>query len=150
MRCGILDWACCAISAPFFQASDFWQIQENTISWGSALAWLIFLIGKQQDSPLLGLFEAVVAAAAIAEIEARRRRTPVPVMEVPLLIPLIPGGDLYRMMVSVMQKGVFASMSHIVWLVQEVFLIAAGIILVSTAVSVYVKIRQRLYKNCIG
>ena len=97
----------------------------------------------------MGLFEAVTVAAAIAEMEARRRKTPVIVMELPLLIPLLPGGDLYRMMVSIMQNGVLASMPEIVWLVQEVFIIAAGIILVSTIVSVYMKIRQRLCKSCV-
>lgn len=120
-----------------------------TVGWGGALAWLIFLVGKQHGSALLGLFEAVTVAAAIAEMEARRRKTPVIVMELPLLIPLLPGGDLYRMMVSIMQNGVLASMPEIVWLVQEVFIIAAGIILVSTIVSVYMKIRQRLCRSCV-
>ena len=113
-----------------------------TIGFGGALSWFIFLFGKGNGATLPGLFWAVAAAAAIAEIEARRRKTPVLVMEVPLLIPLIPGGDLYRMMDSVMQHGISASMDHIVWLVQEVFIIAAGIILVSTVASAYVKIRR--------
>ena len=72
-----------------------------------------------------GLFFAVLAAAAVGEIAARRLKTPVLVIEVPLLIPLIPGGDLYRMMVSVMREGIQQSMEEIVWLVQEVFLIGA-------------------------
>ena len=64
-------------------------------------------------------------------------------MEVPLLIPLIPGGDLYRMMVSVMQKGIQQSVEEIVWLVQEVFLIGAGVILMSAIASIFVKgVRQ--------
>lgn len=111
---------------------------------GGALSWSIFLFGKNHGSPLPGLFCAVAVAAAIAEIEARRRKTPVLVVEVPILIPLIPGGDLYRMMVSIMQNGIQASVGAIVWLVQEVFLIAAGIIFVSTIASAVVKIHRRI------
>ena len=82
---------------------------------------------------------SIIVAAAIAEIEARHRKTPVIVLEVPLLVPLIPGGDLYRMMVSIMTKGVRASIDPLVWLAQEVFVIAAGVILVSTVASLLVK-----------
>ena len=118
-----------------------------TIGCGGALSWFIFLLGRKHGSALLGLFEAVIVAAAIAEIEARRRKTPVLVMEVPILIPLIPGGDLYRMMVSIMRDGLQASQAPMVWLVQEVFVIAAGIILVSTVVSAVVKIWRSFVKR---
>ena len=109
------------------------------IGCGGALSWFIFLLGKNSGSSLNGLLWAVIVAAAIAEIEARRRKTPVFVLEVPLLVPLIPVGDLYRMMVSIMTKGVRASIDPLVWLAQEVFVIAAGVILVSTAASLLVK-----------
>ena len=107
------------------------------IGCGGALSWFIF--GKNSGSSLNGLLWAVIVAAAIAEIEARHRKTPVIVLEVPLLVPLIPGGDLYRMMVSIMTKGVRASIDPLVWLAQEVFVIAAGVILVSTVASLLVK-----------
>ena len=109
------------------------------IGCGGTLSWFIFLFGKNSGSSLNGLLWAVIVAAAIAEIEARRRKTPVIVLEVPLLVPLIPGGDLYRMMVSIMTKGVRASIDPLVWLAQEVFVIAAGGILVSTVASLLVK-----------
>lgn len=111
-----------------------------TIGCGGALSWFVFLLGKAHGFAMAGFFGAVVAAAAIAEIEARRRKTPVLVMEVPLLVPLIPGGDLYRMVVSIMQNGIRASVDLMVWLIQEVFLIAAGVILVSTIAVLYVRI----------
>ena len=43
------------------------------------------------------------------------------------------------MMVSIMTKGVRASIDPLVWLAQEVFVIAAGVILVSTVASLLVK-----------
>ena len=64
-----------------------------TIGLGGALAWFIFLIGRMRGNAMIGLFLAVTVAALIAELQARIRRTPVLVMEVPLLVPLIPGGD---------------------------------------------------------
>lgn len=114
-----------------------------TIGFGGALAWFIFLVGRARGSALLGLFLAVTVAALIAELEARIRRTPVLVMEVPLLVPLIPGGDLYRMTVSVMKNGIQESLGAFVWLVQEVFIIAAGVICVQTAVTAAVKIWRK-------
>ena len=91
------------------------------IGCGGALSWFIFLFGKNSGSSLNGRLWAVI------------------VLEVPLLVPLIPGGDLYRMMVSIMTKGVRASIDPLVWLAQEVFVIAAGVILVSTVASLLVK-----------
>ena len=60
-----------------------------TIGLGGALAWFIFLIGRMRGNAMIGLFLAVTVAALIAELQARIRRTPVLVMEVPLLGPLI-------------------------------------------------------------
>ena len=52
------------------------------IGCGGALSWFIFLFGKNSSSSLNGLLWAVIVAAAIAEIEARHRKTPVIVLEV--------------------------------------------------------------------
>ena len=113
-----------------------------TIGLGGALAWFIFLIGRMRGNAMIGLFLAVTVAALIAELQARIRRTPVLVMEVPLLVPLIPGGDLYRMTVSIMKNGIQASLGAFVWLVQEVFIIAAGVICVPTVVTAVVKLQR--------
>ena len=113
-----------------------------TIGLGGALAWFIFLIGRMRGNAMIGLFLAVTVAALIAELQARIRRTPVLVMEVPLLVPLIPGGDLYRMTVSIMKNGIQASFGAFVWLVQEVFIIAAGVICVQTVVTAVVRLQR--------
>ena len=110
-----------------------------TIGLGGALAWFIFLIGRMRGNAMIGLFLAVTVAALIAELQARIRRTPVLVMEVPLLVPLIPGGDLYRMTVSIMKNGIQASLGAFVWLVQEVFII---VICVQTVVTAVVKLQR--------
>ena len=108
----------------------------------AVLAIVIFLIGRMRGNAMIGLFLAVTVAALIAELQARIRRTPVLVMEVPLLVPLIPGGDLYRMTVSIMKNGIQASLGAFVWLVQEVFIIAAGVICVQTVVTAVVKLQR--------
>lgn len=119
-----------------------------TIGVSGALSWSCFVIGSLQGSPRMGLFWGVIMAALISESEARRRKTPVIVMEVPILIPLIPGGDLYRMMDAIMRNGIRAAMDSIMWLLQEVFIIAAGIILVSTIVQGYIRVMQKyVWKN---
>ena len=101
-----------------------------TIGLGGALAWFIFLIGRMRGNAMIGLFLAVTVAALIAELQARIRRTPVLV------------GDLYRMTVSIMKNGIQASLGAFVWLVQEVFIIAAGVICVQTVVTAVVKLQR--------
>ena len=95
---------------------------------------------------MLALFCASFVVASIAEVGARIQKTPVLVLEVPMLIPLIPGADLYRLMFSIISLGIRNSVYYLVRLSQEVLLIAASIILVSTIVSVVVNINSKILK----
>ena len=66
---------------------------------GGALNWAIYLICIENGSSMfVGLLCATMMAAITSEVFARIIRAPVLILLVPLLIPLIPGGDLYRSM----------------------------------------------------
>ena len=72
---------------------------------GGALDWAIYLLLTcNGHSIFTGMFFATVSAAVFSEIVARVLKIPVLMSLVPMLIPLIPGGDLYRTM-SAFAKG---------------------------------------------
>lgn len=66
---------------------------------GGALDWAVYLMCVHNGlSVFLGALFATMTAALTSEILARIIHTPVLILLVPMLVPLIPGGDLYRSM----------------------------------------------------
>jgi len=66
---------------------------------GGALAWDVYLVCTHNGSSMfVGLLCAAMAVAFLSEILARVIHAPVLILLVPMLVPLIPGGDLYRTM----------------------------------------------------
>ena len=66
---------------------------------GGALDWIVYLLCIHNGSSMfVGLLFATITAAFTSEIFARILHAPVIILLVPMLIPLIPGGDLYRTM----------------------------------------------------
>lgn len=66
---------------------------------GSALDWAIYLLCTHNgQNAFVGLLFATMTAAFTSEVLARVIHTPVLILLVPMLVPLIPGGDLYRSM----------------------------------------------------
>lgn len=66
---------------------------------GGALDWAVYLLCVNNGcSSFLGLLFATITAALTSEILARIIHAPVLILLVPMLIPLVPGGDLYRSM----------------------------------------------------
>lgn len=64
-----------------------------------ALDWAVYLVCEHLGcSPFLSMFFATMSAALSSEVFARIIRTPVLTLLVPTLVPLIPGGALYRTM----------------------------------------------------
>ena len=67
---------------------------------GGAISWAVYLLSTNAAgwSMFAGLFAATFITDLLAEILARKLKTPVLLLLVPMLIPLVPGGDLYYMM----------------------------------------------------
>ena len=67
-----------------------------TILLGGAANWVFYLLAMYVYADrVLAFFLAALATAALAEVLARLLKTPVITLLVPMLVPLIPGGDLY-------------------------------------------------------
>ena len=104
---------------------------------GGALAGSVYLISVENGMEIFtALFVAAIAAAASSELLARVVKAPVLLFLVPILIPLIPGSDLYYMM----SFFVLEKYRDFGWYVQRVLVeagaIALGIICVESFVNV--------------
>lgn len=111
---------------------------------GGAITWGVYLwVYAMRNEIFIACLVATIASMAFAELMARISKTPVIILLVPMLVPMIPGGDLYRMMANLVSSNGEMVRFYGQQLVMEVGAIAFGIILVSTAMQVVHKIRYR-------
>lgn len=110
---------------------------------GAAVTWGAYLLlFGYTDNVFMSCLVATVISMLIAEIMARVAKTPTIILLVPMLIPMIPGGDLYHMMANLVMKNSELSSFFEQQLLMEVGGIAFGIIIVSTAFQVGKTLRQ--------
>ena len=114
------------------------NIRGPKLAWagaGGALGWAAYSLLM----PRLGIFAAMLAAtAAVAlcsEWLARRLKTPVILLLVPMLIPLIPGRDPYAMMSALIRGEQAALADRARLLALQAGAIALGVICLSSAVN---------------
>jgi len=103
----------------------------------SGVGWIVYLVCVAAGYGVFtGLFVASLFVAAVSEILARILKTPVILWLVPMLIPEIPGGDLYDTMYYLVQGRYteFGISSNQVLV--EAGAIALGIILASYIVKI--------------
>ncbi len=114
---------------------------------GGGLSWVVYLwVLHRNDDKALGLLASTITVVLLAEILARILKTPTTILLVPMLIPLIPGGDLYyttSYLVRGMKQECAESLNLVV---REAGAIAFGIILVTCLVQV----TQHLYQKILG
>ena len=89
-----------AISSVAF--AIFFNVRGKKLFWfflGSAIDWAVYLYCVHHgQSEFIGMLLATMTAALFSEILARIVRTPVLILLVPMLVPLIPGRGLYNTM----------------------------------------------------
>ena len=97
----------------------------------------------------IGLFFASLFVAAISEISARVLKTPVILMLVPMLIPEIPGGDLYYTMSHLVQRQYVEFWNSSNQVLLEAGAIALGIILASYLAKFLQNIRIHVLRHTL-
>lgn len=97
------------------------------IALGSFLSWGCFLLCSSLGTGY-AFFCAALLAAVVSEILARVVKAPVLIFLVPMLIPLIPGSDLYYTMSNLLSGQWEQCVRHAGFLVLEASSIAMGII----------------------
>lgn len=114
---------------------------------GGAVDWAIYLLLTcNGHSVFTGMFFATVTAAVLSEILARVLKVPVLMTLVPMLIPLIPGGSLYRTMSAFVRGENQAFLHYAKQTVTEAGAIALGIIAVAALAHIFQYISQRRHK----
>ena len=114
------------------------------IAAASALSWLGYAVCMLLNSGVFWAFFCGTAVAAlISEILARVVKAPVLLLLVPILIPLIPGGDLYHMMSNLVRGQEAEMLNYARLLLLEAGAIALGIICVASIMSILTGLRSR-------
>lgn len=130
-------------------------IYDRKLLWiavGGGAGWAVYLVcvaGGQ--SKFTGLFVSALFVAACSEIFSRVLKAPVIMLLVPMLIPEIPGGDLYYTMYYLVQGDYAEFGSYANQVLIEAGAIALGIILASYAakltVSVHIHAKQYVLRK---
>lgn len=121
------------------QYNKLWLIAVS-----SALSWLGYAMCMILNTGVFWAFFCGTAVAALlSEILARVVKTPVLLLLVPILIPLIPGCDLYHMMSSLVRGQEAVMLDYARLLLLEAGAIALGIICVASVMSILTLLRTR-------
>lgn len=114
---------------------------------GGALDWTVYLLCTHHGCSMFqGLLFATMTAALSSEILARVIHTPVLISLVPMLIPLVPGSDLYYCMDALVRgdREVFLSRGSIA--ISAAGAIALGIICMTAISHIIFSIWSHIHK----
>ncbi|MDO4466824.1 MAG: threonine/serine exporter family protein [Bacillota bacterium] len=90
----------------------------------------------------LSNFIAAIGLSLCSEIFARYCKTPVSTFLVCALIPLVPGGFLFRMILCVMEGTLSQAIEYSIVTISIALVLTIGILFVSTMVQLYYKARR--------
>lgn len=114
------------------------------IAAASALSWMGYAVCMLCNTGVFwAFFCGTMVAALISEVLARIVRVPVLMLLVPILIPLIPGGDLYHMMSNLVRGQEEAMVKYATLLLQEAGAIALGIICSASIMGIFMSLKNR-------
>lgn len=95
-------------------------------------------------SEIYANFIGAIGLALCSEILARICKTPVTTFIVCALIPLVPGGGMYRMMLEAIQGNVDGALSIGLTTLQIAGVLALGVLVVSTLTQFYLRYEKKL------
>ena len=108
---------------------------------GASLSWIVYLILFEiYGDKVISLFGATLTVAILSEILARVMKAPVIILLVPMLVPLIPGSDLYYTTINMVQGNAREFAQSLSLVMREAGAIAFAIILVTSSVQIIMKI----------
>ena len=121
------------------------NIRGTKLAWagaGGALGWAVYL-AVRPHGVFAALFAATAAVSLAGEVLARVLRTPVLILTVPMLIPLIPGSDLYAMMSALVRAQYETFGLRAQFVTAEAGAIALGILCTASAADLVRGLRRR-------
>lgn len=106
-----------------------------TIMLGAAVNWGVYLLAMQcYGNRVTAFFISTLATAVFAEVLARLVKAPVITLLVPMVTPLIPGGDLYYTTLALVQGDTAGFARYGTQFIEEAGAMAFGVILVACLV----------------
>ncbi len=96
-----------------------------------------------QTGIFLSMFYTSMAMTLYAEIMARKMKTPVTLFLICGLITYVPGGTMYYMMKALLDNDMVLAGAKCMEVLLSSGALAAGIVVVSTFVKIYFKIKSR-------
>lgn len=114
---------------------------------GGAIGWVVYLLCAHCGlNPFFCALFATMTTAVFSELLARILRAPVLVLLVPMLIPLVPGKDLYYFMSALIQDNLEACAHSARLAVTAAGAIALGVIAVATIVHILIGVHVHARK----
>lgn len=96
---------------------------------------------------VLANFYSVLALAAVSELLARALNCTVSTFMACGLIPLVPGGDAYRMMVSFLNGKINQGFDHALTMIGCASMIVLGILSVNVLTRLFIYIRKEIFHD---
>lgn len=140
------EWIISVVAAAFtsFGFALLFHINEYKIlivSLGGALNWLIYLLSMDtNENRILSFFIATAVTALFAEIIARLIKAPVITLVAPMLIPMVPGSDLYYSTFALVSGNMAEFSSYGTQLIFEMGAMSLGLIVVACFMQIYTRI----------
>ncbi|KOR25833.1 threonine/serine exporter family protein [Clostridium sp. L74] len=117
-------------------------------SLGGSIAWLSYLICKTNNhSTVFSFFIGSIAGSIYSEIMARVEKTPVTLMVICAMIPLVPGGGMYYTMQKVIEGDVSGALNTGFTTLSVAGAIALGMVMVSSMTRLIYKFREKISIN---
>ena len=116
---------------------------------GGAIGWVVYLLCAYCGlNPFFCALFATMATAVLGELFARILRAPVLVLLVPMLIPLVPGKDLYYFMSALIQGNADEFTRCAQLTLTAAGAIALGVIAVATIVHILMGVHTHTPAAC--
>lgn len=96
------------------------------------------------QSNLMAMFFASISFSLYSELCARLCKSPVTTFIICALIPLVPGGGMYRMMLQAIRGNIDQALSISLETLSAAGVLAVGILLVSTIIRGVLKPKQKI------
>ncbi|MGO5075861.1 threonine/serine exporter family protein [Clostridium sporogenes] len=117
-------------------------------SLGGSIAWLSYLICKNSNcSTVFSFFIGSIAGSIYSEVMARIEKTPVTLMVICAIIPLVPGGGMYYTMQKVIEGDVSEALNTGFTTLSVAGAIALGMVMVSSMTRLIYKFREKITMN---
>lgn len=110
---------------------------------GAGISWAVYLAALHlYGDKVIALLISTITVGVLAELLARFLRTPVTILLVPMLVPLIPGSDLYYTTSFLIKNESLLFSANLNLLIREAGAIAFGIILVTCLIQTIQRARE--------